>query len=330
MSDNISAAKVNRKTLEGKMIASPVFLVGAERSGSTMLRLMLNDHPDVCWLNEFEYAVDQLNDDGTCYNLQGYREWLSCHRTFTATGFTINENLDYHHLVNSFLLQKQKEDGKQFVGATVHRYFDRLLTIWPEAKFIHILRDPRDVSRSVLNMGWVGHIYYGSDRWIGAEKTWDRLAKSISSDRYVEIRFEKLLDNPLKELMPAWRLMGVDPAKYAMKYWENTTYSAPNPKLSYQWKRKLTPHEVQLIESRTGQMLKAKGFDASGFKPIKLERADRVRLSILNRIGRAMKRRSRYGTQMWIASIIAPRTPFKKWRRSIRLRLNEIERTQLK
>jgi len=65
--------------------------------------------------------------------------------------------------VNSFLVQKRELESKQFVGATVHRKFDKLLMIWPDAKFIHVVRDPRDVARSVVKMGRVGHVYYGAD-----------------------------------------------------------------------------------------------------------------------------------------------------------------------
>jgi hypothetical protein len=295
-----------------------------------MLRLMLNDHPDVCWLNEFEYAIDMLDDDGACPDLESYREWLSCHRTFTGTGFAVNEDLAYHQLVNSFLAQKRQIENKPLVGASVHRHFDRLLTIWPDAKFIHLLRDPRDVARSVLNMGWVGHIYYGVDRWIDVEHTWDRLTRIISSDRYVELRFEQLLENPNMELDPVWHLIGVDPSKYVMKYWKQTTYDAPNPKLSYQWKRKLKPDEIQLIEYRLDSMLTAKGYKPSGYPKVRQPMLNKLLLSIQNRLGRAMSRRRRYGTPMWIANIIVQRLPFNGWRRSVRLKLNEIERRKLK
>jgi hypothetical protein len=312
------------------MITAPVFLVGAERSGSTMLRLMLNDHPDVCWLNEFEYAVDHLGDDGAYPNLDSYSEWLSSHRTYTATGFVINRDLSYNQLVNNFLIQKKLVEGKPMVGATVHRHFERLLAIWPNAKFIHILRDPRDVARSVLNIGWVGNIYYGADRWLDAERKWDKLAEDISPDRYIEVKFEQLLNDPIGQLESAWELIGVDSAKYEMKYWKNSTYDPPNPGLAYQWKRKLKPYEIRLIESRIGRMLASKGYEDSGLPLIRLSKFKQSRIALINRFGRAMNRRKRYGTRIWIASIVVPRLPYKEWRQALRIKLNEIERRQLK
>lgn len=47
-----------------EFISKPVFLVGAERSGTTVLRLMLDHHPQIAFNNEFEYAVDLVSDEG--------------------------------------------------------------------------------------------------------------------------------------------------------------------------------------------------------------------------------------------------------------------------
>jgi|GEM_PF-5624238 len=52
------------------MISEPIFLVGSERSGTTVLRLMLAHHPQIAWCQEFEYAVDRVSDDGNFPNLK--------------------------------------------------------------------------------------------------------------------------------------------------------------------------------------------------------------------------------------------------------------------
>ncbi|GBF85383.1 sulfotransferase family protein [Aphanothece sacrum] len=117
------------------IISQPIFLVGAERSGTTLLRLMLSDHSQICWCPEFEYVVDKFGDDGIAPNLDQYYEWLETHWIFQATDFIINQSLDYNELVNSFLCQQLERENKKIVGATVHRHFDRLPKIWPDAPF---------------------------------------------------------------------------------------------------------------------------------------------------------------------------------------------------
>ena len=54
----------------------PVFLVGAERSGTTMLRLMLDHHPQVTFGAESQFLVNMVTDDGRFPDLTEYREWL--------------------------------------------------------------------------------------------------------------------------------------------------------------------------------------------------------------------------------------------------------------
>jgi hypothetical protein len=48
------------RTLE----STPVFLFGAERSGTALLRLVLSGHPEIDWANEFESVVDLMPPGG--------------------------------------------------------------------------------------------------------------------------------------------------------------------------------------------------------------------------------------------------------------------------
>ncbi len=106
-----------------------MFLVGAERSGTTVLRLMLDHHPELSWVQEFEYSVDMMSPEGAPPDLTEYHQWLGIHRIFRASGFSIDPSLSYIDLVRSFLEQRLRASGKRKVGATVHRHFDRLLKV---------------------------------------------------------------------------------------------------------------------------------------------------------------------------------------------------------
>ena len=74
---------------------APFFLVGAERSGTTLLRLMLDHHPELAFRNEFEFAVDRVGEDGSFPDVRTYTEHLRLSRTFAMSGFAIDESLDY-------------------------------------------------------------------------------------------------------------------------------------------------------------------------------------------------------------------------------------------
>ena len=207
----------------GDLIAQPLFLVGAERSGTTILRMMLDHHPQIAFFCEFEYAVQKVPDSQGWPELSQYYEFLETNRIFEAGQLTIDKGLDYRHLIDSFLRQKRDRDGKPLVGATVHYQFDRLLRIWPDARFIHICRDGRDVGRSVIEMGWAGNMYTAVQRWMEAEEVWSGMRRELSANRYIDIRYEVLVTEPEATLTRLCEFIGV-PYDPAMLDYSETQY----------------------------------------------------------------------------------------------------------
>ena len=110
---------------------APVFLVGSERSGTTLLRLMLDHHPEIAFEKEFDFVVTEVSDTGELPAAKAYREWITGVR---GANYALDPALGYRELVNDFLRQKQAASGgKPYVGATIHRNFDRLRFLWPDA-----------------------------------------------------------------------------------------------------------------------------------------------------------------------------------------------------
>ncbi|EDN67115.1 Sulfotransferase [Beggiatoa sp. PS] len=207
-------------------IKTPIFLVGAERSGTTLLRLMLDHHPKIAFNLESEYIVDKIDANGHFPDLSNYHEYLFYNRIFLDSGFKIDKSLDYPALVNSFLQQKQERDNKPIIGATVHRHFDRLINIWPQAKFIHILRDGRDVARSNIMMGWAGNLFTGIDLWITAKNRWKKLSRHLKQEQHITVRYEDLIQSSEEQLTKICEFIGVPFDKVMFDYAERSTYIA--------------------------------------------------------------------------------------------------------
>jgi hypothetical protein len=112
---------------------------------------MLSYHPKIAWSSEFTYTVRFVKDDGTWPNLEEYKDWLKTNLMYRRRNYKIDDSLNYLQLINSFLRQERDENNKEIVGATVHEFFPRLVLLWPEARFIHIIRDPRDVAPSSIS-----------------------------------------------------------------------------------------------------------------------------------------------------------------------------------
>ncbi len=144
-----------------------MFLVGSERSGTTLLRLMLDHHPEIAFEKEFDFAVTKVSDTGELPTLDAYLDWIA---TVRGVDYAIDRSLGYRELVNDFLRQKQAASGgKPHVGATIHQQLRSPPVSLAGRPYIHLVRDPRDVARSVVQKGWAGNIYRASEFWIQAE-----------------------------------------------------------------------------------------------------------------------------------------------------------------
>ncbi len=312
------------------MSDSPTFLVGCERSGTTLLRLMLDHHPQLCWRGEFEYAVKMVNSSGGWPSVKDYTRWLKTHRIFLASGFDLDLQLDYPNLVRSFLEQARCRSSKPLVGATVHRYFDRLLHIWPNARFIHLYRDPRDVSRSWIQMGWGGTVRPGALCWAKTEQLWDRLRSSLAGDRFIDVQYERLIENPEETLTLLCEFLGVNYHKAMLSYPEKTTYGPPDISLVEQWRRKLAARDIQLVEALCGEMLPDRGYERSGLPRLAVSRARLLVLGLKDRWAGIEFKIRRFGLALALQDAIARRIGPRSWNERIKLRINRIQTSYLK
>jgi len=309
--------------------SEPFFLVGSERSGTTLLRLMLAHHARIECAPEFEFLVEELPPAGGWPDMQAYREWLATNRIFLPHGLAIDAGLDYPALMKSFLAQYARPSGKPVHGATCHKHFDRLLRIWPRARFVHLLRDGRDVARSCIGMGWAGNVWHGAQRWIDAQELWDALAPRLEPACRHELRYEDLIRAPEQELARLCRFLGVDYDPGMLDYSADSSYERPDPALIAQWKRKLTPAELALLEARIGPRLRKAGYEESGVPPARVGAWRRLTLAAQDRCARFQFRRRRYGLAWLVRSRLARLAGAKAWQRRLLLQQNEIDNRHL-
>jgi hypothetical protein len=317
-------------TSDQSLITQPIFLVGAERSGTTVLRLMLDHHPQIAWCSEFEYAVDRISDTGQWPNIDAYHQWLAKQRIFLAPGFKLDRSLTYPQLVNSFLVQKRDRDHKPIVGATVHRHFDNVLSIWPDARFIHIVRDGRDVARSCIGMGWAGNVWTGVQRWVEAERLWATFSDEVPADRKIEITYETLISEPVEVLTRLCDFIGVPYDEAMLSYSEKTTYNLPDPTFTQQWRRKLSDPEIQLVESQIATMLQERGYELSGLPIISISALTARRLKFQDWWYRWNFRRQRYGWPLFVADYLSRHLNVEPWQKHVRQNIMAIETRHLK
>ena len=296
-----------KQMLSPNELTQPIFLVGCERSGTTLLRLMLDHHPDIAFNLESEYMVLKISDDGKFPELTAYQVWLAQDRVFQHSQFAINPNLDYPGLMSDFLQQKRTRKGKRYVGATIHHAFSRLRFLWPHAKFIYLYRDGRDVAASIVNMGWAGNSYVAADLWLEAEAEWSSLRKHLSDQQCLEVRYEDLIRQTEHELSKICTFVGTQFHPQMLEYPAHTTYSLPDERLNFQWKRRMPKKEVQLLESKIGSKLLEREYPLSGHPVVSVSPLGRLVLLMDSNLRRFGWRIRRYGVMLVVLRAFALR-----------------------
>jgi hypothetical protein len=309
---------------------APFFLIGSERSGSTMLRLMLDHHPQLACNLESDFLVSHLDDAGALPDMTAYRAFLARDRVFRHSAFAVDESLGYRELVASFLEQKRVRDGKQGVGATVHHDFHRLPFIWPDARFVYLLRDGRDVANSAVGMGWAGNAYCGADIWLEAEERWTEMRARLAANAYIEVRFEDLVGNPEPTLARVCRFLGVPYDERMLAYPQTSTYGAPDARLASQWRSRMDPRTRARVEARIGERLVQRGYPLEGEVPPPLGRSSELLLRLESRLGCLRDRITRYGLPLTLEEFTARRLGLRRWQASAQLRFDAIIDQHLK
>jgi hypothetical protein len=273
-------------------------------------------------------AVEMMPEDEGFPDLEAYYEYLGGLRYVDAPP-QIDRSLDYPALVRSFLEEKRAKDGKPRIGAVVHKHFDRLLRIWPDARFVHLVRDGRDVAQSCVGMGWYGNVWRAAERWITAERLWNRMIQLVPPERRIEVRYEDLIADPVGQLTRICRLVGVVYHPAMLEYPQHSSYRPPNPRHAYQWKRRLQPREVQLLESRMAELLLARGYELSGQPPALPTPSEQLALLVQDRLGVARARMRSLGPRLWAESVLASRVGGKAWRGAVNDRIHVAMNSQL-
>jgi hypothetical protein len=198
-----------------------VFIVCCPRSGTTMLRRMVDAHPALAitpethWIPRyFEQRLD-VTPAGMVTRRLAQR--LINNRRFPELQIEPEadeellalEPLSYASFVSRLFDLYGEQQGELLVGDMTPRYVRHIETLhelWPQAKFVHLIRDGRDVCLSMLN-------WPRADRAAGRFRAWRddpvstsalfwewnvhlgrRAGAALGPQRYYEVRYDILVD----------------------------------------------------------------------------------------------------------------------------------------
>lgn len=215
----------------------PFFLVGYARSGTTILRLMLNRHPDLHIPRESEVFQflpprlgagvpdpDRARDilDGlpaslaSVFDLDGFRVALPAETPVSAAEFFAL----LHHCAAAAAGKPTARWGHKKPSEWQLLYAFKKW--YPNSQFVEITRNPLDVisslryyyyeNRDVTLQKFPPIHFLSAWHWRRAQRTIDRELGSCGSDRRVRLRYEDFVADPRAALSRVCRMLDVDDA----------------------------------------------------------------------------------------------------------------------
>ena len=307
---------------------APVIIYGSVRAGTTMFRLMLGAHPDLAEIGENRYLVDCLQQpvgDDLRYDM----EQLDMDRVFQMRGLSRQQGQDGADLVASVVEQLRAGRGGPAV-LTFHADIAVVDRLFPNARYIHIYRDPRDVANSVTGFGWSGNVYYGADFWLASEQSWEDFKDRIDPGKRLELRYEDLVLDPHEKLRRVCDFLAIPFTEAMLGYNERSNYAKPDKALLTRWKTKLTERQIALVENRCGALMEKRGYSRHIDPPLHLGSLGRKYLALDNKLRKMAATISFYGVQDYTAEKLYRLPMFKNRHADLTRRMHEKVNQSLK
>jgi hypothetical protein len=192
-------------------------VVGVPRSGTTLLRLMLDAHPQLAIPGETHFIPKlirrwrKLEAVATpdAERRRIYLELITTHPRWPDLGIQADALERHLEAISPLTLAgvaravhvvHAEGQGKPRWGDKTPRYLLELRRIkraLPEATFVHLIRDGRDVALSLRDVGWgTDDAAEAAERWSASIRAARRKARRLAPGSYLEVRYEQLVSGP--------------------------------------------------------------------------------------------------------------------------------------
>lgn len=270
----------------------PIFVVGCPRSGTTLLQVMLHAHPRIAVPPENRYVLPAYYRRREWGDLRvaENRRRLAAFITGGGTKFgdlglgrrrTRAQILAAPPTLGSALEVVMREFAAAHGKA---RWCDKrplyiahvrvLLRLFPDAQFVHLVRDGRAAAASLQRMPWwSGGVDRAAGAWQHAVGQGRRWRERLPADAWLDLQYERLLADPEGELRRLCVFLGEDfdaamltPATAAAqivperKTWHANTAGPLRVERTQAWRSELTAADVALVEFVAGRELRAWGY----------------------------------------------------------------------
>jgi hypothetical protein len=276
-----------------------VFIVGCPRSGTTVLQRVVNAHPRLTIINQSRWIpglyrmVSRAASDGQV-TADLIPRFLDYHGLFQKMGISREDlqrllrpgPMSYAHFVTGIFDLYGHAQGKPVVGDKTPIYVRQIAMLhelWPEARFVHLIRDGRNVALSTVNWkknaAWLTNAFAtwrddpvttAAMRWRWNVQLGREAGMPLGPRSYYELRYEALVTRPAEECGRLCTFLGVPYDDAMLRFHEGRTKDNPNldAKKSWRpitpglrdWRTQMAAEDVERFEASAGDLLDELGY----------------------------------------------------------------------
>jgi hypothetical protein len=273
-----------------------VFVVGCPRSGTTLLQRLLDHHPALAVTNDTHFiprCLPEESEPGAApltpalvERVRGYRRFHRMKLEGAAVERAAAAATTYAELCEALYDEVALAHGKPLAGEKTPdycRHLPLLGTMFPWARFVHIIRDGRDVALSA--MAWATETKGPGklDLWrtdpVATCALWWRWqvrhgkagGAALGAGRYLEVRYEELVRNPEAALQDVAEFLELRYDPLMLRFHEGRTRD--NPQLSAKsawlpvtpglrdWREHMSTRDLAVFEALAGDLLTELGYE---------------------------------------------------------------------
>lgn len=256
------------------------FIIGSARSGTTLLRTILNAHPQVAVPPESRFITELWRGEDEVH-VEGLLGALEQHRLFRVWELDIDQvrkelggapRAPYADVMESSYRAWARQKNKSCWGDKTPRYIEQiplLARLWPRAKFVHQIRDGRNVVLSYADVPF-GPKTLGkaADLWRKRVSLGLANGRPLGPERYLEIRYEEFTADPTHQTKALCTFLGVEFHPDMLDYAEkartdilpraacyNPNVTKPPTKSLRAWENQMPDRGVAIFEAIAGDVL---------------------------------------------------------------------------
>jgi hypothetical protein len=257
-------------------VAGPIFVVGGMRSGTTLLRLILDSHPAISIGSETGFM-------GAAAAVQNIPGWRNGSEWFNRIGWSeaeLNDRL--REFFGGMFQRHAAEQGKKRWGEktpfhTLH--MPAMAEIFPDAVFVGIVRHPGGAVSS-LNQSFHYSVDAASRYWTETNAILTQHGADLG-DRFLLCRYEDLVNSPEPVTRGLMTWLGEEWTPSLVEHHKaqrernaprlvdggTVAHDAIDPKRAERWLDQLSPDDLEILDQTCGSLAAIYGYDTRSPQP---------------------------------------------------------------